>query len=174
MITHIHATSLGRSTSSKVVSLLLFFLLSSQLHLGQTISSSVVANAGTTLENGDPSLAFTLGEPLVGLVTNNESVAQGFWSGAGAGSTLRLEVLPETITLLAYPNPVTDQLTIQLDRAQAFDAHLFNVVGKQVLQADFTQQEQQLDMSSLTNGVYLLQLRFRESGLLKTFKIIKN
>jgi hypothetical protein len=64
-----------------------------------------------------------------------------------------------------YPNPVTDQLTIQIDALmdENIDYSIVNLVGDVVAKGSFTNHNvQQLDMSAIENGIYFVRLQHKE------------
>lgn len=72
--------------------------------------------------------------------------------------------------LKVYPNPVTDNLSIEVDQ-QAFDYHLLDASGKQLLNGHCWEQ-QQLNFSELPQGVYFLQI-VHASGEAAVVKVVK-
>jgi len=72
---------------------------------------------------------------------------------------------------LIYPNPATDKLYIDFDRPQAVDVVLYDVKGQVVLEQSLTELRNQLDISTLKGGVYLIKLE--GENILKTERIIK-
>jgi|GEM_PF-1610690 len=73
--------------------------------------------------------------------------------------------------VLIYPNPATDKLYIDFDRPQAVDVVLFDVKGQVVLEQSLTGLRNQIDISTLKGGVYLIKLE--GENILKTERIIK-
>ena len=61
-----------------------------------------------------------------------------------------------------YPNPATDEVTIELDNQSGNDkveVEIFDAVGKSVKQENFSFNEIQLNIRNLEKGVYLLQIK---------------
>lgn len=72
-----------------------------------------------------------------------------------------------------YPNPVEDILNLKTD-ASIESVSIFNITGQQIISLDgIHAQNNQIDMSSLTSGMYLVQAVF-ENGQIETFKVVKN
>lgn len=60
-----------------------------------------------------------------------------------------------TANVLVYPNPVRDNLTIENGEGQAI---IYNALGQPVRQIQITNSMQQVDMSDLPQGIYLLRI----------------
>jgi hypothetical protein len=69
-----------------------------------------------------------------------------------------------------YPNPVSDVLTIEF-QSPVTTIKAINMLGQQIGTLHPT--NGQIDVSSLPNGVYMIQAQF-DNGLSKIFRIIKN
>lgn len=149
----------------------LLFLFTAGLY-GQSTGKDVLGTAGITFVNAQTSVGFTIGEPLVGLVSNSESIDQGFWAGS-----LTMEVVSETVDLdgiFVYPNPVGDELHLHTNGQEVFGITLFSVDGKRVMmkKIDATRLEHTIDFSYISTGMYVLRLHF-EDNTRKLFKILK-
>lgn len=70
----------------------------------------------------------------------------------------------------AYPNPVKDFLNLSYSQ-DISDVSVFNLLGQQVLSKKINAAESQLDMSSLTQGAYLVKITV--DGEVKTMKVVK-
>lgn len=139
----------------------------------QEISKFVTSIGGETIANASNSINFTIGEPLIGLVANNESVDQGFWAGS-------LQVEPITVEedlngILIYPNPVEEELNIYAGTNKIYGITLFAVNGKRALKkkVDSFLIEHKINTSHLAKGMYVLRLFIQDSNQEKLFKVIK-
>jgi len=65
-----------------------------------------------------------------------------------------------------YPNPTTGQVTLKLNGTNTSSSTLivYNVLGEVVL-SQALQQQRQLDLSGLSNGIYTVELRSSESSV---------
>ena len=97
-------------------------------------------------------------------ITNTEGDVATFWA-----STLSNANFDKT-QFSIYPNPVTNQLHVASEQAKIERVEIYNLNGKQVLNINF-QNNQPIDVSSLTKGLYLVKVK-TESGSL-TKKLIK-
>ena len=81
-----------------------------------------------------------------------------------ATGTTGLEDLLDLSSLKLYPNPATDQLNLQMGLVNSGEVafSLQSMVGQTVLQQTNRMlagpQEAQLNVASLTNGIYLLRI----------------
>ncbi len=156
--------------------LLTYILVFTVSFLGaQSLDKVVLGSAGEPIENTEVKVNFTIGEPIVGLVTNYETIDQGFWASSGI-LVIPLTVSEQTIDIVVYPNPVVEELTIYAGENKVLGMQLFAVNAKRVLvqKVDAPQLEHKIDMSYLTRGVYILQLFLEGNKELQEFKIIKN
>lgn len=140
---------------------------------GQTNDRSILSNAGKPLSNGTLQLNFTMGEPIVGLVGSTTSIDQGFWA-----SQAILEPMPYTENptgIAVYPVPVNDILNVATSGQQLVGLQVFSIdrrmVISKIITVDVT--EHQIDLSTISKGVYVLQLFLEEASETLLFKIIK-
>ncbi|HEY5689331.1 MAG TPA: S8 family serine peptidase [Yeosuana sp.] len=72
-----------------------------------------------------------------------------------------------------YPNPVSHILNISLpSNDNKSEGIFYNILGKKVLEIDIDKNKSQLDLSFLSNGLYLLKIESQTFS--KIFKIVKN
>jgi hypothetical protein len=62
----------------------------------------------------------------------------------------------QAANITVYPNPANNELFISAENASI--AHIYTIVGKQVLQQNIANGENKLSIAHLAKGVYLLQL----------------
>lgn len=140
----------------------------------QSVSKTVVASGGEALTNGEIQLNLTLGEPLIGGVSNEFTLDQGFW----AGSLLVEEVTPEEELggIVVFPNPVQDELNIVTNGKQVYGLTLFSLDGKMVYRkrVDESVVRHFINASTLSKGMYVLQVFIVGESKEKLFKVIKN
>lgn len=152
--------------------LILTFLFIGFWASAQSVSRKIMANAGVPLASTDVSINFSLGEPIVGLVSNeNSALDQGFWAGY-----LFIALTENTSDdLVLFPIPVTDVLHIIPGDNQVFALQVFSMTGQQVMSRVFGESgpEIQVDMSTLANATYLANVFVRGESKSRTFKIIK-
>lgn len=75
-------------------------------------------------------------------------------------------------TIKIFPNPASEFLYLRLSSTfNASQTTIFNVTGKLILQKTLNQQNEQIDVSNLASGLYLLNILTPESH--RTYKFIK-
>jgi hypothetical protein len=143
----------------------------------QTISKQVLGTSGESLSNETHILNFTVGEPIVGMVQNGVAVHQGFWSELFSDGTLSVSTLTNEDAISIFPNPVVNYINFYFKQTVStnYNVKLFDINGKQVLDATLQSQSQNvpLDISQLSDGMYVLTIESKETNYLKSFKIIK-
>ncbi|MCX7551564.1 T9SS type A sorting domain-containing protein [Xanthomarina sp. F2636L] len=140
----------------------------------QNIDKQVVASAGSTNSNSNYQLTSTVGEPVIGLKAATVNINQGFLAGVNSNATLTVEELIESKTIKIYPNPVTDIVNISIpDNNENVRVVIYNAIGKQVGKYTINKALQNLNLSHLSGGMYLVQLHFTDTTNSKSFKIIK-
>jgi len=105
-------------------------------------------------------------------------VTQGGCSGSDTitiefGTCLGVEEL--TNTILVYPNPAKDYLTLQFDQNVIGNATvlLFDVSGKQIMNTQMNKQNLVMDVSNLESGMYILQIALENQVITKQVQIIR-
>lgn len=84
------------------------------------------------------------------------------------------EFLVENQSLSFYPNPATDEITIETVSTDAEYLIVSNVIGQHIIKQKVDQiSNQKLNLSSLKEGVYFLSL-VSESGILETKRLVIN
>lgn len=72
-----------------------------------------------------------------------------------------------------FPNPASDFIQLP-DYAQIAAVRLYDVIGREMMFQAVTEQKNQLDVSSLNNGAYLIQFLDKDQRILNTSRIIKD
>jgi len=73
--------------------------------------------------------------------------------------TVGIEESSKVIGLNVYPNPATDAITVELDTDKKENTvKIMNILGKTVLSETLVNTTQQLDVSGLSSGVYILSV----------------
>ena len=144
------------------------------------LSPTVISSAGDYAESGDISLSWTLGEVAVatlegtGLVLT-QGFQQAFLSDPGTG----FQVDPLNWDILAYPNPVVDQLQIQFDvlEPQDFIIEIQDVTGKLLSQEKYDEVFPgdiiPVEMSSYKYGSYFFRILTDDRKQMRVISIRK-
>jgi hypothetical protein len=78
----------------------------------------------------------------------------------------------EHVVQLVYPNPASQTLTIILTVLGNLDYRIVSPVGEKILLGTITTLDNQIDVSSLSSGIYFLEL-FHHAGLRDRIKFLK-
>jgi len=97
---------------------------------------------------------------------NNATAYRGYWS-KNYGIAVRC-IMDTTTTMLndinnnynikIYPNPAIDRVSIDCADRNSFKMQVYNVVGACVLQRQLSNGTNDIDISFLTTGIYVIQL----------------
>lgn len=138
----------------------------------QSLERVIVGSAGHTLNAGSLKLKTSVGEPIVGKISNVPlvSVAQGFFT---ASSSIVTGVSAEGLTkgYVLYPNPVTDKVFIRGDLLLLNNVEINDITGRNLRSSFITGNH--ISMSSFAPGVYMVRLFNKQNKLLCIYKIIK-
>jgi hypothetical protein len=156
------------------------------LSLTMGIIANQTVNAGTTNTFLIPSYA-TLGNPIsdgcAATVTQSPaigtSVAPGVYT-ITVTATLGATVIVRTFTLtvisnlstvdfvknsiVIYPNPAKNLITIKGEFNGAETVTIFNLLGQKVIEKSLMSNEEKIDVSSLSNGVYTIYFNTTKVG----------
>jgi len=73
----------------------------------------------------------------------------------------------------AFPNPVTNLLTVDITELNGQSLSLYNTLGQEVLQQKITTFRSQVNTQGLENGVYVLQVNTEEGVVTKRILVEK-
>jgi hypothetical protein len=149
------------------------------------LQKAVVSAGGSIATNGTQAAGMTAGQAVTGTATNGQTVAHfGFWNAAQAASSV--PTAPTlSVSMQAYPNPTSDQMTVSLTLANAgnLDLELYDVTGKQVLVissggASSTMHpagtfDLPVDLSGLASGSYILAARLPGQLLEQSIVVVR-
>jgi hypothetical protein len=139
----------------------------------QSISPSIISSAGSTQNASGITMNWTLGEPVVGLMTN-----QGLQISNGYHKQLNLEVLSTQETnieasILMYPNPVTDYLIVHNKSDTKAQFVLYNELGQPVIEQSLQTDENKINLGNLSSGIYIINIITEKSSKTNSYKLIK-
>jgi hypothetical protein len=163
----------------KNLTTILLILLYTGLNAQTTLSTSGGDASGT-----GGTASYTIGQMV--FTTNsssNGSVAQGVQQPFEISVVTALDEVDEiNLAVSAYPNPITDLLTLKINSAtlinnSTLNYQLYDVNGKLLELKKIESAEINISTQNLTPATYYLKVLFKQnssSSELKTFKIIKN
>jgi hypothetical protein len=161
----------------KHFSVLLFLLIVNFIN-AQSIDKTTFSSSGKLITNASNQLNFTVGEPIIGSISNaSNELEQGFWNAATKITLSENSFLLDKLDVTVYPNPVQNILKITFETAvsQDYQLRLFDMTGK-LLKTQKIQSgniENQIKMSDLSKGAYLLNITQINSNKTIIYKLIK-
>jgi hypothetical protein len=167
-----------------------YFITGTQAVLGNitatdraTLADMITGFGGNAASiNADPAFTSTtdlhltttndLGTPIATVTTDFDGDARTATPDMGADEFAPLSVnqFSEVLGFKAYPNPVSDVLTIEYT-SDLTSVAVYNLLGQQVLAKNVNAANTQINMSELNAGTYLVKV---EAGAVsKTLKVVK-
>lgn len=113
--------------------------------------------------NQDGNLNLFVGQDLGGL----------FHFEANPNSNASLFEKEQQYLVALYPNPANEHVTIVFDNVQGSECVIRNMNGQVMMQAPITSSKTQLDINTLSKGVYFVQILL-ENGDVVTKKLVKH
>lgn len=155
--------------------LLLFFVMfwAVLLH-SQTMESITFSAAASNNDNFQPVVGAPFGASLSGSSGSLE-ISASYGESTYEESTLSVEKFDMQSAIRVYPNPTTTSVNIDLSQLQAGEYGLFlvDLNGRVISEKHTHQTTEEIDVSHLPVGVYLLQVYGYSAKKLETFKIVK-
>ena len=80
------------------------------------------------------------------------------------------------ISLVAFPNPTTENLTLQISdyNNERLSYQLYDIQGKLLRNKQIMAQQTQINMNSLPSATYFVHIVNQKNKIIKSFTIIKN
>ena len=151
---------------------LVIVLLVATMGYSQSISKQVVGTSGKTLTNSNLKLTYTVGEPVVGLMTaGGNQLGNGYYPAMDL-QTLSVEDNVLDVQLKVFPNPTSQSLYVTHPEMNSFGISIVDLNGKQLYQGTINKVEP-LDVSNYTQGMYLVTIENTVTNKKNTYKIIK-
>ena len=140
--------------------LLLILLCLPFIGFGQVLTPSLVSSSGSTFNNGNIIMDFSIGEIVINTFNSSSILTQGFHQEVLKITT---EVINIDINTKVYPNPTTSILNIELDKNISADIMVYDINGKLVIKDRLNdQQKKQLDFGFLKQGNYILHINIAD------------
>jgi hypothetical protein len=150
----------------------IFIFLTSYLCTAQTLSKQVIGTAGQTQSNSNYKVSWTTGEPVVGLMTASSNQLGNGYHPALNLQVLNIEESTLDLQLIVYPNPTSQLLYVSYPELHSFTIQLSDMNGK-LLYTGTINNNQPLDVSNYTQGIYMASIEHQVTHKKNTYKIIK-
>lgn len=146
-------------------------VLSSFVVSAQSISKQVISSVGNTQINSNLKLSYTLGEPVIGLMsTVSNQIGNGYYPSLNLQS-LNIDDISDSKWLI-YPNPTSNAIFITHSDYNSFDISIFDLNGKEIYNG-FVSKGEAIDFSTYCEGIYILKVNDIQKNKINTYKIIK-
>ena len=136
----------------------------------QSITPSVINSTGGTATVGNLIVDWNVGESMVSTQTNGIIVTNGQLQPVD--EIISVEELNTSWNISVYPNPTRDEFVITAPSSGIYEASLFDLAGK-FISKQTLMSTNRMDVRSLANGSYYLQVRNTASQEFKTISLIK-
>lgn len=151
-------------------------LIATLLWAGFAQAQESTNSSGGDATGSGGTVSYSIGQVVYTTNTgSNGSVAQGV-QHAYEIFTVGIKETALNISLTAFPNPTTDNLTLQISNYnnEKLMYQLFDMQGKQLSNGQVTAQQTQINMNGLPSATYLINVINQENKKVQSFKIIKN
>jgi len=141
----------------------------------QTKAQEVISSNGGSFKGAMVQLDWTIGETVTETFQSDGKIlTQGFHQ-SNLTVTAVDQIASGGIHLKVYPNPVFDQLILEMGKREVngFEFELFDLSGKLLLQKEIEQPAENIDMRIYRSGSYFLRVSAKGESPIQTFKIIK-
>jgi Secretion system C-terminal sorting domain len=141
----------------------------SEYIIEESADGSAFRTLGTVTANNEAAFSYSFNDAVLSNGKNYYRLKIIEQSGKITYSNIAVITLKENVQLVAYPNPVKDQLTIQQFGAlKNTNAVLINHEGRIMKNIRITSLQQQVDLRALPAGMYTLKLE--DGTILKVAK----
>jgi hypothetical protein len=136
----------------------------------QSITPSIINSTGGTATVGNLVVDWNVGESMVTTQTNGFIVTNGQLQPIDG--IISVEELNTSWNVSVYPNPTRDEFIITAPSSGIYEASLFDLAGK-FISKQILMNTYRMDVRSLANGSYYLQVRNVSTQEFKTITLIK-
>lgn len=140
-----------------------------------TLESSYTGSGNQWYLNGSPiggATSATYTPTQGGLYTCIYTDGNGCTSTASNSITSTLSLDDTEISFSIYPNPATDKLVIDAGTIIKANIKLLDLSGRVVINTQMNQSLQTIDLTNLSNGVYMIKVEYGDQSITK--KIVKH
>jgi len=153
-----------------IVAILSFSLSFSQVG----IKKSSLSTGGGAVSAGSLYMVYAIGE--IGVqeaTTGNLHLSEGF-VGPDITALVGIKDYGQLDGISVFPNPVKDNVNIELPKSQNYEVHLYDLTGKQIFVRTIEDDDQaNYNLSNLKPGMYLMSIVDRIHKKAKIIKIQK-
>jgi hypothetical protein len=141
------------------------------------LSQYSIVSSGASVETNEGSLSYSVGQ----ILTSSNIRTSGFQNISKVLSHGVQQVFLQRcnensrVEILATPNPSNGQVTINLINwdEKEINLNVYDMMGKNVLFTNISEDKTKLDLSYLSSGAYILSLGY-SCGSINSFKLLIN
>jgi len=136
-------------------------------------AQDLISTGGDFFQQQSGSISFTIGEPIIETVENEDSditLTQGFQQ-ATPNIMTGIETFDDVLVNI-YPNPTTDYINVKQDEAKYLDYQLYDLNGVMIKNEKLIGLETKVSLADYLPSVYILKI-INDNAECKTFQIIK-
>jgi hypothetical protein len=142
----------------------------------QNLARNIVSSAGGNFSNPNVSVAYTIGETVVGSLGNGVvTINQGFQQ-ADETTTVGVTTFLDATQVVVYPNPTSNSVKVDLYTAANVEVRweLVDAIGQISLSSQSPiVGSTSIDFTSLPSAIYYLVLRNTATGAQQSIPIVK-
>jgi hypothetical protein len=144
----------------------------------QSLSPDLISTSGDSFVSANTSMSWSLGEIEIETFSVSSILfTQGFQQPDYNTTSIKDDGSLQNFSVNLYPNPVGNYLVIENNSgSDKFTYQLFDVCGKLVKTLEPTPSNAstvQMDLSGLSQGNYIIQIKNFDKNFLKSYKIVK-
>ncbi|HYX05459.1 MAG TPA: T9SS type A sorting domain-containing protein [Bacteroidales bacterium] len=135
----------------------------------------LISTAGAAVSAGNNTVEWSVGECVVApLSISSGSITQGFHQPEYVITTTEISQ-DLNYELNVFPVPATNYLRLKTKdvRLSSLKAYLYDMNGKEILTHDFASQGDEINVTSLSTGQYILRITDKDGKFLKSFNVVK-
>lgn len=154
----------------------ILLLTAGLLWAGLAQAQESVNTSGGDATGSGGTVAYSVGQVVYTTNTGSTgSVAQGV-QHAYEIFILSIKETELSISLSAFPNPTTENLTLQISdyNNEKLSYKLFDMQGKQLSNGQIEAQQTQINMTILPVATYVINVVNQQNKQVQSFKVIKN
>ena len=160
----------------KIILTFIFSITLCASTFAQSVDLQVLGSTGQEISGSNGTLVYTLGEPVTETFSNDSfQLTQGFHQGyflfVGVEENTRAK-----FSAIIYPNPALEYTNLELLGVQNysdFEYYVYDLTGKQLKNGRFDAPSVQLNLSGLSNSMYILKIQNNNQGYTQTYQLQK-
>lgn len=145
------------------------------LGLTRLSAQQVISSGGTHAKGSGIALSWTVGEPVIGTLTNGSYIlTQGFHQSRLSSTSID-EIPAPGLSVTVYPNPTSYVLNIRVDEGDysQLQYSLYSLDGKVLMTNKLTKDLTQVKLQKFSTGNYFLRISQKKGENVRTFKVVK-